>query len=491
MVSRRGFLKTSAACLVVPAVMGVSGALWGQSPTLRVRKNLMSLADDDLFFEQYGEAVKVMHALPTTDLRSWWGQATIHANYCQHGTLNFVSWHRPYITLFEEIAGALIQDPSFTLHYWDWSQKGGIIPNPFYNNPLLDVTYWKDSGEYDGINWGPINSLPIRALGKGQGLGDDPRSRGAFDADSLQTILRQSDFANFSNLLERQPHNTGHVISGFGSSGPPGHIGDGLSPLDPVFWMHHCMVDFMWAKWQAAGNQTQDKDETYADMFVDKDGNPITFTSTGVRDFVNLGFTYDGIQAAGDFDKLLQAAEISDEYQARLADQIKSAEPVSLGATQKTVTAEVGKAVSLSAKTSDLLKALQGSRVFRTHAFAKSRLAFENQRILAVLKNVGWPEGDSSGLVVNAFVNCPYLTPDTPTSDPNYAGTFSFFGSPKMAAMGHGNSVVIDITAPLRNQAAAGRLDDDINVQLMPLNASVESRNKATFKVADLEIIAI
>jgi tyrosinase len=489
MISRRKLIKTSASCLAIPVLSGISNGLWGKPNNLRVRKNLMSLPDNDTFFKQYGEAVKAMHALPNTDMRSWWNQATIHANYCQHGTLNFASWHRPYITMFEEICGNLIGDSSFTLHYWDWSQKRGIIPNPFYDNQLLNVTYWKDPGKYTGKNWGPVNSLPIRALAKGKGLQDDPQRGGVFSAKSLSNILRQTTFSTFTNMLESQPHNTGHVIAGFPPTGLPGHIGDGLSPLDPIFWMHHCMVDYMWAKWQAAGNQTQDQNETYDNMFVDKNGKPITFTSTQVRDFTSMGFTYDDLINKDDMKMMLKGAEISSDFQANLADQLKNAKTVSLGAQKISTTAQVGKATSLAVKTKNLLTGMQGSRVFRTTLIEETRLATEGTRILAVLKNVGWPKGGNSGLVVNVFVNCPYLTPETPSTDPHYAGTFSFFGSPEMKHVDHGHSIILDITAPLAAQAEAGRLDDDINIQLMPLNSAPESANVSSFTVNDVEII--
>jgi tyrosinase len=492
MTSRRKFIKTSAACLTLPSVAGLSSKAWGQPEGLKVRKNLMNLPDDDPFFEQYGEAVKAMHALPKEDLRSWWGQATIHANYCKHGDLNFFSWHRPYITLFEEIAGALISDPSFTLHYWDWSEKKGIIPNPFYDNKLLNVTYWKDPGVYNGINWGPIDSLPIRALPQGKGLQDDPNRGGSFTKEKLESILKQNDFDIFTNMVEGQPHNTGHVIAGWPPSGKPGHIGDGLSPLDPIFWMHHTMVDYMWAKWQSAGNKTEDNDETYSNMFVDADGNFLTYTSEQARDFVKMGFTYEGLIESGDMSEVMKGVEISNEFQAALANQLRSAKPTTIGQTDKKVVARINQESSLSAKAPSLINELQSGRAFRTFARSQASYGAEPKRILAVLKNISWPEGKNTGLVVNIFVNCPYLSPTTPASDPHYAGTFSFFGSKKMMSGHHGSghSIIIDITEPLKKQADGGRLDDDIKVQLMPLHASADNDTSATFDVKDMEIIA-
>jgi tyrosinase len=91
-------------------------------------------------------------------------------------------------------------------------------------------------------------------------------------------------------------------------------------------------------------------------------------------------------------------------------------------------------------------------------------------------------------VVVNVFVNCPYLSPDTPYSDPHYAGTFSFFGAPKMEGMPGmaGPTYVVDITTAVRE---AGFAPDKINVQFMSVPAAAGAKSSATFKVGKIEIL--
>jgi tyrosinase len=57
----------------------------------------------------------------------------------------------------------------------------------------------------------------------------------------------------------------------------------GGSPLDPVFWAHHCMVDYCWAKWniELGNDNTNDSGwiGTSWDHFVDAAGQPVTVTA--------------------------------------------------------------------------------------------------------------------------------------------------------------------------------------------------------------------
>src|SRR5262249_56870360 len=57
------------------------------------------------------------------------------------------------------------------------------------------------------------------------------------------TLALGGTFTNF-RLMEGNPHGTAHV--GFGGS-----IQDpGRAPKDPLFFLLHCNVDRLWAKWQ-------------------------------------------------------------------------------------------------------------------------------------------------------------------------------------------------------------------------------------------------
>ncbi|MEM7474314.1 MAG: tyrosinase family protein [Planctomycetota bacterium] len=65
------------------------------------------------------------------------------------------------------------------------------------------------------------------------------------DVESLRSILEGWFVASDGSRL----HNQVHVWVG-------GSMLPGTSPNDPVFFMHHCMVDKLWADWQLAQKAT-------------------------------------------------------------------------------------------------------------------------------------------------------------------------------------------------------------------------------------------
>ncbi len=160
-ISRRAFIQASLAAGAV-ALTSKSATARSTSSNLRIRRSALGLPATDSVFQQYALAVKKMHELPTTDRRNWRRMAETHADFCQHGTSEFLPWHRHYITQFEKICGDLIGDPQFALPYWDWTIQAGKIPDAFFDIQELNVTYWKDNGDYDGIGWGPVHTIGIR-----------------------------------------------------------------------------------------------------------------------------------------------------------------------------------------------------------------------------------------------------------------------------------------------------------------------------------------
>jgi hypothetical protein len=44
-----------------------------------------------------------------------------------------------------------------------------------------------------------------------------------------------------------------------------GDMVTGGSPLDPVFWAHHCMVDYCWAKWNIELENNNTNDQAWLD----------------------------------------------------------------------------------------------------------------------------------------------------------------------------------------------------------------------------------
>jgi tyrosinase len=472
MPTRRHFVVGAVAALAAPYVARRSAS----AATPIVRRDVMDMADNDRFFSDYASAVKKMHSL-TSDGRNWVSQAKIHADYCHHSGIEFLHWHRHYIRFFEKICAELCGNPNFALPYWNWSKKSGRIPAPFFDLSELNVEHWSDSGQYDGKAWGPINTLPRRGLDKSHGLLDSVRG-GAFTLDTINGIKRLPNIDLFRTALEGQPHNTGHVVSGALPSNKVGHIGDGLSPLDPIFWLHHCMVDRVWAEWQKSGHATPDPKADYSNQFIDADGKPATANSTGAMDIAGLGYDYDIFQPG------LTSAEAT-ELSAQKIKEFKGLFPPKPPET-------IGSAANESASVANLETAIAvgvptlKSRIAELRAAETVGLGLAGGRILAILSELKLPEAND--LVVNVFVDCPYLSPETPYTDPHYAGTFSFFGNAmKMPGMEQPN-YVIDVTKPVRE---AGFTPEKLKLQFMPITANAEGESKSTFRVGKVNILAI
>ncbi|NER95751.1 MAG: hypothetical protein F6J86_18250 [Symploca sp. SIO1B1] len=488
MLSRRKFIAASGATLALSLVSPQKAS----AQSLRLRRDLTTMAPDDLFFQQYAEAITRMHQLPESDLRSWRNQAIIHANFCPHGTLDFLQWHRHYLTFFEQICGQLIGEPNFALAYWNWSNKRGRIPEPFFADNPLNVEFWNDPSNYNAPGWGQINTVGIRGLTENIGV-QDLRGGDVFTEDEIEQIRRNSNFNLFSGELEGTPHNLGHVLLGATNSSPPfGHMYSGLSPLDPIFWLHHCNVDRIWAEWQAAGNATPSISNEYNQQFVNAEGDLVRVTANGSRDFTALGFTYETTLSDLTSPVVLTLGSTGLDTPTPFLSEFLASADVGLrelGKADNNEVSHIDMATSIPVQAEDLLTNLFGSHTFQTTSFLSTpRIAVEGDRILAILKNITTPSSTDDAIVVKIFVNCPYLSATTPSNDPHYAGTFSFFGHHKQGM--EKPEFVIDITDPLRYLAEKGLLVDNlVNIQLLPLAVVPEGRKQASFKVETIEII--
>jgi tyrosinase len=480
MTTRRTFIVGAITALATPVILTSARAA-----TPRLRRDVQSLDPSDAFFSKYASAVQKMHALPGSDPRNWRNQALIHINHCPHGTSSFVHWHRHYILNFELICGQLIGDPDFALAYWNWSAKDGIIPDPFFDVDQLNVQFLNDPSNAQSDNWSPapVNTVGTRALSKGQGLQDDPDAGQVFTQDFIDGIKQATQFAVFTGQLEGSPHNNGHVITGGGN----GHMVNGMSPLDPIFWLHHCNIDRIWAEWQTAGNTTPGFNLNYNNQFVNGAGQPATASSASALNFAAMNYSYDtltGPLVAQQINQLglQQARRASSQLAAAIA-----ATPRVLGSVATAQTVKPATVTSFTLAAKELRPNLFKERAFlATKAPTVPRVATGTGRILVKLSEVTAPE-QASPLICKVFVNAANLTPATKSTDPLYGGSFSFFGS--HGAM-HGHSeFYIDVTGPLHVLFKDGAIDPaKVNIQLMAVTR--DGSTDASFRVGKVELIS-
>jgi|GEM_PF-1154008 len=175
---------------------------------------------------------------------AWDHYAYIHQDFCPHGNWYFLPWHRAYLLSFEDACRRFSQNNNFMLPYWPWDQSPKIpamfmnqhmdpakkIVNALHEPSRLATTDSTLSSEYVGkaaisqiLGTNDFYAFASGPSKRTRPLSDEPRGGGG--------------------ILEAMPHNETHMFV-------DGVMGTFLSPTDPVFWLHHCNVDRMWALWE-------------------------------------------------------------------------------------------------------------------------------------------------------------------------------------------------------------------------------------------------
>ena len=442
---RRAFLKGlggTALGLFVASTLGGCESLLEAIRNRPVRRRLNAVnAPVQLDVQTYRAAVAAMQALPAGDPRSWAAQAAIHGtvaggfNLCQHGTHWFLPWHRAYLFHFEEICRNLTGVKTFALPYWNWNQDAQL--HAAFLDPTSPLFHPRDSTSMAGF-W------PVSAA-------------------SLDPILDDANFFTFSSTLEG-PHGNVHVQVGQDMS-------TGGSAIDPVFWMHHCMIDYCWDKWNIELGNDNPNDPAWNgtawNYFVQGDGSAANITAGITTLMPLLSYRYES-SAIGTHPAQLEAVSAS-EF-ARLRARIEKGAPVELVVRQRFLLAEgssqpIGKpfappaAPRASSVTGMLTQLDPDANAFLSVAYAR------------------FPE--ATDFFVRVFVNLPGANASTPTDDPHFAGSLAFFGSPAgQHEQMHGGQHLVNVTPVLRALMRRGEMSDlsAIQVHLVAVPATGQFR---------------
>ena len=420
-------------------------------PGLRVRRDVNDPQHGPDAVVAYRDAVAAMRALPSNDFRSWVNQSDIHTQHCPHGNWYFLPWHRGYLAAFEEIARELTGNEEFALPYWNWTRdrqmpRAFVAPDVGGNpNPLYDPS--RTMGVNDSLPghiFGQSNIDRILAEQSYQLFGSfKPRNQTSTDSRFQRSRGEKS-------RLEREPHDFCHGIVG-------GNMGQvWASPRDPLFWLHHCNVDRLWAHWVGRGRTNETDlhwlDFTFEGNFVARNGTDrIDAQVSGLANTLDLSYFYDDLPPPGP-----AVAPVSPG-------------PTPFGAigtftqpTPASFEAEAFLPVALSAETAEAVTATWAEPARR-------------ERTIAFLQDVSAPT--NKDLEVRVFLNCSYLTPQTPPDDPHYVGAFTFFISEEHG--GGNQSIAMDLTDTVEALARTGEtLGEELVVQLMPLSLGGQTPSK-------------
>ncbi|EAQ93199.1 hypothetical protein CHGG_01434 [Chaetomium globosum CBS 148.51] len=301
-----------------------------------------------------------IHGMPH---QSWGGVEPVTGNentgYCTHSSVLFPTWHRPYMALYEMIATFWPEDERqryesaarrFRLPYWDWAATPpsgeSVLPKSIGGSPFIEVNgpngVQRIANPLFSYNFKPLDRTAFssgpwnvwtRTLRSPSSSGADAQSNNSLVAMNLDqnrpsiaqrlyALFSSNDnYTTFSNNAAggsaesvESLHDTIHsLVGGFGTSQSttqPGHMAYiQWSAFDPVFFLHHCMVDRILALWQTIHPDTWvptsqallNSYTTRRGQYIDantaltpffSNSNGTFWTSDGVRDHTKFGYTY-------------------------------------------------------------------------------------------------------------------------------------------------------------------------------------------------------
>lgn len=199
---------------------------------------------------------------------------------CQHGTPQFLTWHRMYLYYFEQALQAAAGDPTLRLPVWDY-QTDGHIPEAFRTATYVDANgQTVDNPLYVANRQAQLNS-----------------GAGALTPAVVSTTgaMGQTSYGPFNSALEQTPHGAVHCATGVAGC-PSGYMGYvPTAGNDPIFYSHHANIDRLYECWlQVAPSQRLPSggmlDATFT--FIDGTGNPVTRRVGDMLTTQQLGYRY-------------------------------------------------------------------------------------------------------------------------------------------------------------------------------------------------------
>lgn len=228
-----------------------------------------------------------------------WGDCT--HNSTQNASLNFLLWHRMYTWYLEKIVRELSGKKDFALPYWNY---GSVEVT---DNIMAEEIRNKTGSLYEAARYSILNEgKPILA---------DQVKQIQLSLNELKTNPSFSGSAGFSKSLEIAPHGYMHNLIGGGYASPSEKYYNQIyqtnmsglmanvpsAGFDPVFWLHHSMVDRIWESWDvSAYGQRPTLEDLKANPwpyeFITPNGDHVTYTMEEIYNTVfNLDYKYDDL----------------------------------------------------------------------------------------------------------------------------------------------------------------------------------------------------
>jgi tyrosinase len=245
---------------------------------------------------------------------------------------------------------------------------------------------------------------------------------------SSKTTSHNAAPGTFSTL-EGMPHNLVHnCIGGVGplDPGPYGNMTNFLSPVDPIFFLHHANMDRLWDVWTR-------KQKNLRLPYLPEKGDLKTFSDEPFLFYVDGKGNYITDGKAGDY---LSTDVFEYDYAPGFGEKVVEPPPA---------TASAKKAAPLAR---GIVKA-NGASVVLSNAIIQSHLDDALPRPLMAQVTLPHPSATSSARSFDVLVNAPAGAQGGADS-PFYAGTIGFFGAMTGMKMSHDATFVVPLPKQLQ-----------------------------------------
>ncbi|HXT14964.1 MAG TPA: tyrosinase family protein [Gemmatimonadaceae bacterium] len=252
------------------------------------------------------------------------------------------------------------------------------------------------------------------------------------------------------SVLEGLPHNKTHnFIGGVGpcDPGPYGNMTNNLSPVDPIFFLHHSNMDRLWDVWVR-------KQKALGLPYLPTGADLATLSNEPFLFYADSTGKYVGTAHAGDY---LSMDRFNYQYEPGFGENVVQPAKVlaaSPGAVVHATATPTGNAATVSLPTSAVQSHINSP--------AESTLVAE----------VTIPKPTSaSSREFDVLVGAPASTTQANADSPYYAGTIAFFGHMAMTNMGGDVTFTVPLPkAPTLLGAAPGQTTA-VNIRVVPSHA--------------------
>lgn len=216
-----------------------SGQLLGTLPLMvRIRKNADRLTPAER--DRFVAAMARLNNQGTGRYRDFRDMHVAGAPDRQaHGGPGFLPWHRAYLLDLERELQAI--DPSVALPYWRFDEKAPFL----FTQDFIGRADSTGTVQFSASNpfqfWVTDNMPGVNRTPRGI----DPAAQASPQVNKEAVTLGLGATYQLFRGMEGNPHGYAHTSYFGGSISSPAS-----APKDPLFFLLHCNVDRLWAKWQ-------------------------------------------------------------------------------------------------------------------------------------------------------------------------------------------------------------------------------------------------